>query len=673
MQGVVRPRGRLFWKYVVLFAGLVSAALLASGLVELYFSYRENLAALVALQREQAAGAAGKIEAFLRDIERQVGWASQGQVGTRQTVEQRRFEFIRLQRQAPAVTEVSQLDPQGREQLRVSRLAMDVVGSQADFASDPRFKDVRPGRPYFGPVYFRKESEPYLTLSVAGGGDTGVTVAEVNLKFIWDVVSQIRIGSTGHAYVVDGRGQLVAHPDISLVLQKTDLSRLDQVRAALAGPPAPGRAGPEGHRRPGLRRAPGPDGVGADRAARLVGLRRAAARRGARAPLRVRLPHRRAPPRRRRAVGPGEPPPGAAHDDPDPRARGGRGADRRGRARPADRREDRRRARGARRPVQPHGGPAPRVVRHPRAEGRGPDARAHRGARAPDGDGRDPAGHLELADRHPAGARHRRGAGHAALRGGRRGRPADRGRVHADRRAPRLDLRPGGRGHAAGRSAGAARDAPHGENRTADQPGLGVGTRGDRPSHHSRGRPPGRGRGVPGRGDLRSPVRPPHHAGDAPHARGRSAGGADGAAERGAAVHRQAGQAPRDLRRPGGDRDRERPPVPGARAAEPRARRGARAADRDRGDPAASSRARPPTSPPSSTRSSTRPARSPTPSSAPSSGWKGRRSTPRRGAGWAGSSRSFSGRGSIAWAGPCSGRRARGTRCTSRTSRRPRS
>ena len=240
MQGVARPRGRLFWKYVVLFAVLVSGALLTSGLVELYFSYRENLAAVVALQREQAAGAAAKIEAFLRDIERQVGWASQGQVGTRQTVEQRRFEFIRLQRQAPAVTEVSQLDAQGREQLRVSRLAMDVVGSQADFSTDPRFKEARPGRPYFGPVYFRKESEPYLTLSVAGGGDTGVTAAEVNLKFIWDVVSQIRIGSTGRAYVVDGRGQLVAHPDISLVLQKTDLSRLDQVRAALAGPAPPG-------------------------------------------------------------------------------------------------------------------------------------------------------------------------------------------------------------------------------------------------------------------------------------------------------------------------------------------------------------------------------------------------------------------------------------------------
>jgi signal transduction histidine kinase len=217
----------------VLFASLVSGALLVSGLVELYFSYREILQGLEALQREKAVGAASRIEAFVKEIERQVGWASQPQVGLQRTVEQRRLDYLRLLRQAPAVTEVSQLDAGGLEQLRVSRLAMDVVGSRADFSRDPRFTEARRGRPYYGPVYFRKESEPYLSLSMAGGGDAGVTVAEVNLKLIWDVVSQIHIGRTGLAYVVDGRGQLVAHPDISLVLQKTDLSGLGPVRAVL--------------------------------------------------------------------------------------------------------------------------------------------------------------------------------------------------------------------------------------------------------------------------------------------------------------------------------------------------------------------------------------------------------------------------------------------------------
>ena len=49
-----RPRGRLFRKYVVFFVTLVSGALLASGLIEVYFSYQQNKTALVRIQRETA-------------------------------------------------------------------------------------------------------------------------------------------------------------------------------------------------------------------------------------------------------------------------------------------------------------------------------------------------------------------------------------------------------------------------------------------------------------------------------------------------------------------------------------------------------------------------------------------------------------------------------------------
>ena len=86
-------------------------------------------------------------------------------------------------RQVPAITELAQLDATGKEQLKVSRLAMDVVGSHSDYSKDPKFTEAVAKKVYYGPVYFRRESEPYMTLALAGTRrDAGVSVAEVNLN-----------------------------------------------------------------------------------------------------------------------------------------------------------------------------------------------------------------------------------------------------------------------------------------------------------------------------------------------------------------------------------------------------------------------------------------------------------------------------------------------------------
>jgi signal transduction histidine kinase len=212
---------------------LVSTALIVSGLVGLYFSYEESKAARLSLQREKAHSAASRIEGYVREIERQLGWMRLPQVGPVSS-EQRLIEYLKLLRQVPAITDVSLLDASGREQLKVSRLGLNVVGGGANFANSPEFVEPRKGKTYFSPVYFRKDTEPYMTIAVAGMREPhDVTVAEVNLKFIWEVISQIKVGAKGFAYLVDGRGQLIAHPDISKVLQKTDMSSLVQVKAAL--------------------------------------------------------------------------------------------------------------------------------------------------------------------------------------------------------------------------------------------------------------------------------------------------------------------------------------------------------------------------------------------------------------------------------------------------------
>ncbi len=233
---------RLFMKYAGLFVAVVCVALMTNGLFEIWVSYREHRDTLIQIQHEQAEAAAAKIGQFIKEIESQVGWTTQ-LLWSAGTIEQRRFDALRLLRQVPAITELAQVDSGGKEQLRVSRLAMDVVGGGLDLSKTSKFTEAVKNKVFYGPVYFRRASEPYMTLALAGTRRAaGVSIAEVNLKLIWDVVSKIKVGQHGDAYVVDRRGRLIAHPDISLVLRNTDMMQLAQVQAALHS-----KAGVAGH------------------------------------------------------------------------------------------------------------------------------------------------------------------------------------------------------------------------------------------------------------------------------------------------------------------------------------------------------------------------------------------------------------------------------------------
>ena len=149
-------RTRLFTKYVALFVAVVAIALLANGLFEVFFYYREHKASLIRVQHEQAEAAAAKISQFVKEIESQLGWTTQ-LPWSPGSIEQRRFDALRLLRQVPAITELAQVDSTGKERLRVSRLAMDAIDSGIDLSSDLKFTEAVAHKVYYGPVYFRRE------------------------------------------------------------------------------------------------------------------------------------------------------------------------------------------------------------------------------------------------------------------------------------------------------------------------------------------------------------------------------------------------------------------------------------------------------------------------------------------------------------------------------------
>ncbi|TAJ85050.1 MAG: HAMP domain-containing protein [Reyranella sp.] len=233
----------LFWKYFrALFAAVV-APLMIAGAGEAWFGYHDQRARLNELLDAEARLAAVKIHDFIEGIQDQLSWTVQ-LPWTDNAGDRRMLDAMRLLRQAPAVESLALVDGTGRERLFVSRIGLNRVEAGEDRSATAPVTGARADRVWFGPVTFQNDSEPFMTIAVAGNrAAVGVAVAEVNLKFIWEVVSGIRVGRTGEAFVLDEPGRLVAHPDISLVLRADQAAQapLQALRAAIQAR-APGQA-----------------------------------------------------------------------------------------------------------------------------------------------------------------------------------------------------------------------------------------------------------------------------------------------------------------------------------------------------------------------------------------------------------------------------------------------
>ncbi|MGW1418973.1 adenylate/guanylate cyclase domain-containing protein [Bradyrhizobium manausense] len=225
-------REGLFAKYVVSLVGLVVFVLAVNGAMETWISYRATKTQLTDGLEDKAQGAARRMEQSISELERQISWVT---TASRDTLEKRRADYAQLLQQVAVVSQLFQLNGDGREVLRVSRQST-TTGSNADLARDMRFTEAVARGVSFAPAYF-VDQKPVMSISVAHSGfNAGVTVAEIDLSFLSEFLSDAQVGKAAFAYVVDARGRVLATsskgPDVG-----KDLSKLPQVAAAIA----PGR------------------------------------------------------------------------------------------------------------------------------------------------------------------------------------------------------------------------------------------------------------------------------------------------------------------------------------------------------------------------------------------------------------------------------------------------
>ena len=95
----------------------------------------------------------------------------------------------------------------------------------ATYAHEEFFVQTVRGKEYSSSVEFNESQEPFIIISYPikqFGQIKGVLAAEINLKSIWDLVDEIKVGESGGAFVVSGAGQLIAHPDKKKVIDRVE-------------------------------------------------------------------------------------------------------------------------------------------------------------------------------------------------------------------------------------------------------------------------------------------------------------------------------------------------------------------------------------------------------------------------------------------------------------------
>jgi len=105
-----------------------------------------------------------------------------------------------------------------------------------NYQNEAFYQQAMNGESYFSQVYFNEAKEPFVITSQPirrFDRIVGVLAGEIDLKSIWNLVDEIKIGESGTAFVISSTGQLIAHPDKMKVLQGTMVINQELIRTML--------------------------------------------------------------------------------------------------------------------------------------------------------------------------------------------------------------------------------------------------------------------------------------------------------------------------------------------------------------------------------------------------------------------------------------------------------
>jgi putative methionine-R-sulfoxide reductase with GAF domain len=224
-----------------MFIILIFAAILIIGNVFLYLGIRTQQAVLASEQQLVAQQAGITVSNFIlakfSSLETATAFADPvaADSGTRKIILE---SLLGLD---PAFRELALLGGNGKQLAQISRISPNLSAQFLSQLKGDAITQTSKGQRYISQVFIdEKTSEPLIAIAIPVKTDLGdfqgTLVAEVNLKFMWDLVDQLKVGKSGYVYVVDNQGNLIAFHDTGRVLKGENLKKIGEVNKFVQNP-----------------------------------------------------------------------------------------------------------------------------------------------------------------------------------------------------------------------------------------------------------------------------------------------------------------------------------------------------------------------------------------------------------------------------------------------------
>jgi len=229
-------------RLLIAFFCLAIVPLLLVGLITGRQSYNTLKNTTLKLQAEMGQAVLNKVTAFFEEIEGELTLTGKLNMLLKE-YQAVQYDTMKLLMSKDVYDKLVVIDQKGQTKIYLSRLGLSSA-DKSDYSGDDEFvQTMKSGEVYYSPVRFEEISgEPLMSIAVPlidlrSGIKEGVLLAEVRLKKIWNLISEVKVNPGQSVYIVDASGKLVAHRNPSLVLKgvKFDVPERDGIYAGLTG------------------------------------------------------------------------------------------------------------------------------------------------------------------------------------------------------------------------------------------------------------------------------------------------------------------------------------------------------------------------------------------------------------------------------------------------------